>query len=158
MVTLVIRMALEENLSWFVGVALGLAVCVLTAVRWPYGAVFVVVGMSSMPVYFVELFGWQARPEHFAAAIVSAAVCIWLFLSKQTLRLHKVDYWILAFIAVNFVSSAFGSTAPASTLRWAVQNSLAVLAYVLIRILIRDQETLRKAFRILLSVGIAESA
>ncbi|MDP9339392.1 MAG: O-antigen ligase family protein [Acidobacteriota bacterium] len=155
---LLIRMAWQEDLTWLGGVVLGLAVCILTAVRWPYGALFVLVGMSAMPVYFIELFGWKARPEHFAAAIVLGAVCIRLFTRKLDLRVNKLDYWVLGFILVNFVSSAVGSTAPASTLRWALQNSLAVIPYFLIRALVLDLETLRKAARILLGVGIAESA
>jgi hypothetical protein len=154
---LLLRLAMEEDLAWLAGTAIAVAVCILTSVRWPYGALLVVIGMSAMPYYFVELFGWKARPEHFAAVIVFAAVCIWLLFSKQRLRLHKLDYWILSFIAINFISSGFGSSAPSLTLRWALQNSLAVLAYFLIRVLIRDRETLRKAFVILLAVGIVES-
>ena len=60
-------------------------------------------------------------------------------------------------IAVNFVSSAVGSPEPSSTLRWALQNSLAVIPYFLVRFLVRDLDILQKAFRILLAVGVAES-
>jgi O-antigen ligase len=156
--SLLIRLALQEDLTWLAGAVLGLIVCILTATWWPYGALFVVVAMSAMPVYFVELFGWKARPEHFAAAVVLAAVCISLLFSKRALQPDRLDYWVLAFVAVNFVSSAFGSSEPASTLRWALQNSFAILPYFLIRFLISDLETLRKAFRILLAVELAESA
>jgi oligosaccharide repeat unit polymerase len=114
--------------------------------------------MSAMPVFFVEVFGWKARPEHFAAGIVSLAVGVWLLFHKGGVRLEKLDYWILAYLAINFASSAFGSPVPSATLRWALQNSLAVVPYFVIRILVRDSETLRKAFRILLGVGIVESA
>jgi O-antigen ligase len=152
-----IRLAMEEDLTWMAGAIVGLAVCIITAVRWPYGAIFVVVAMSAMPVYFVELFGWKARPEHFGALIVSGAVCLWLFFSKSSLQWNRLDWWILAYVIINFISSAVGSTNPASTLRWALQNSLAVAAYFLIRILIRDVHTLRTAFRILVGVGAFES-
>jgi hypothetical protein len=155
---LLIRLAIQEDLTWLAGVVLGLAVCVLTATRWPYGALFVVVGMSAMPVYFVELFGWKARPEHFAAAIVLVAVCARVLFKKMRWRFNQLDYWVLAFIVVNFLSSAVGSTSPSSTLRWALQNSLAVIPYFLIRAAIQDLGTLRKGFRILLAVAVMESA
>jgi O-antigen ligase len=157
LIPLLIRLAMEEDVTWLAGVAVGLVVCVLTGLRWPYGALFVVVGMSAMPVYFVELLGWKARPEHFAAAVVLAAIFIRRVFAEQKLVLNKIDYWVFAFIAANFISSAVASTDRSSTLRWALQNSLAVIAYFLIRVLIRDWNTFRKAFAILVTVGIAES-
>jgi O-antigen ligase len=159
---LVFRIAWLEDLDWVWGVLVCAVIVLVTSVRWPTGALIVLVAMSAMPVYFVELFRWKARPEHFASVIVFSAVCAFLFFSKQSLALrkaiphHKLDYWVYGFIAINFVSSAVGSTAPASTLRWALQNSLAVLPYFLIRYLIRDLRALRKAYRILLTVGLAE--
>lgn len=153
-----VRLAIQEDLTWLAGVVLGLVLCILTSIRWPYGALVVVVGMSAMPVYFVELFGWKARPEHFAAAIVLAAVGIRVAFKKLQLRLNKLDYWIVGFIAVNFLSSAVASTSPSSTLRWALQNSLAVLAYFIVRAVLRDRGTLRKGLQILVVVAVAESA
>src|SRR6202166_5000651 len=155
---LLLRLAMEEDLAWLAGTAIAVAVCILTAVRWAYGALLVVIGMSAMPYYFVELFGWRARPEHFAALIVSGTVCFWLYLKKPAVRWHSLDYWVLAFVIINFVSSAVGSSAPGSTLRWALQNSLAVAPYFLVRLLVQDISTLRKAFRILVGVMIAECA
>jgi O-antigen ligase len=157
-VLLMFRLAHEEDLSWTSWVISGVGVVLLTLIRWPYGVLLVVIGMSAMPVFYVEIFGWKARPEHFAAAIVVAIVAVWLALDKRRFCLNKLDYSILAYVVVNFISSAFGSSAPAATLRWALQNSLAVLPYFLIRFLVKDLETLGKAFRILLVVGVAESA
>jgi hypothetical protein len=114
--------------------------------------------MSAMPQFFVELFGWKARPEHFAVVIVSLALCIWLLRSNRKIRLETPDYWVLAYIAMNYLSSAFGSSSPSETLRWALLNNLAILPYFLIRLLVGDAETFRKAFRILLAIGIAEAA
>jgi len=130
----------------------------LTGFRWPYGALVVLITASAMPVFFVEVFGWKARPEHFAAAIVAAAVVIWLTLTERRVALNKLDYWIIAYVAINFISSAFTSSAPSATLRWALQNSLAILPYFLIRFVVTDREVLEKAFRVLLAVGIAEAA
>ncbi len=154
---LLCRVALEEDLGWVAWVVAGVAVVLLTVTRWPFGALGVLVGMSAMPVFFVEIFGWKARPEHFAGGIVSLAVAVSLLVYKHRIRLEKLDYWVLAYLATNYIGSAFGSSAPSATLRWALLNNLAVLPYFLIRILVQDLRTLRKAVRILLGVGIVES-
>ena len=148
------RLAFEEDLSWVVGVLVGVTVVLLTLARWPFGALTVLIGMSAMPVFFVDVFGWKARPEHFASLIVSMAFCHSLLHHKRRINLEKMDYWVLGYVAINYISSAFGSSEPSATLRWALQNNLAVLPYFLIRLLIRDVQTLRKAFQILLAVGI----
>ena len=151
------RAALEEDFAWVRWLIVGVFVVLLTVTRWPYGALLVLVGMSVMPRFFVEVFGWKARPEHFAAVVVSLAVCGWLLNSNQKIQLETPDYWVFAYVIMNYVSSAFGSSSPSQTLRWALLNNLAVLPYFLIRLLVRDLEMFRKAFRIFLAVGIAES-
>jgi O-antigen ligase len=151
-------MARDEDLAWMGWVTVAALVILLTVTRWPYGSLTILVGMSATPRFFVEFFGWKARPEHFAIVIVSLAVCIWLLRSNLKVRLEGPDYWVLAYVAMNYVSSAFGSSSPSETLRWALLNNLAVLPYFLVRLLVRETETFRKAFRILLAIGIAESA
>ena len=156
-IVLFCRLARDEDLAWVGWLAVGFAVVLLTQTRWPYGTVLVLVGMSAMPRFFVEVFGWKARPEHFAAIIVSVAVVLWLHFHQRPVRLDKLDYWILTYVAINYASSLVGSSQPSSTLKWALQNNLAVLPYFLIRLTVQDLETLQKAFRILLGVGVAES-
>jgi O-Antigen ligase len=156
-VLVLLRVAMEEDLTWIGGVIIVAILALVSALRWPTGAILVLIAMSAMPVYFIELFGWKARPEHFAAGIVLAAVLIAFFMFKQRPAVDKLDYWILAYVAVNFISSAFGSPQPSTTLRWALQNSLAVLPYFLIRFMVQDIEMCRKAFRILLGVGLVEA-
>jgi O-antigen ligase len=154
---ILLRLAWQENLTWIGAVVVCVVVVFLTAVRWPYGALIVLIGTSAMPGFFVEIGGWKARPEHFAAVVVLFAVAVWMLQSHYNLRLERLDYWILGFVLLNFVSSAFGSPAPASTLRWALQNSLAILSYFLIRGMVRDFKILRQAFGVLLGVGVLES-
>ena len=150
--------ARDEDLSWMGWVIIAALVILLTVARWPYGSLVILVGMSAMPRFFVELLGWKARPEHFAVVIVCLAVCIWFARSNVKIRLEAPDYWVLAYVAMNYISSAFGSSSPSETLRWALLNNLAVFPYFLIRLLVRDTGTLRKAFWILLAIGVAESA
>ena len=153
-IVLFFGLAVEENLSWVGWVGAGTALLVSVVSRWPYGALFVLIAASAMPRFFLEVFGWKARPEHFASAIAFGA---WFFFRKCGMRLHKIDYWIIFYVIINYVSSAIGSSEPSATLRWALQNNLAVLPYFLIRMLIPDLPTLKKAFTILLAVGVIES-
>jgi O-antigen ligase len=150
-------LAMQETISWIVWLVVGLTLLLLIVSQWPYGALFVLIACSAMPRFFIEIFAWKARPEHLASVIVCLVVVVWFFVDKPRVRLDKLDCWILAYLAINYISSAFGSPEPSATLRWALQNNLAVLPYFLIRFLVRDLETLGKAFRIMLGVGIAEA-
>ena len=154
---LLCALALDESLSWVGWAAAGMAVLVLLVMRWPYGALFVLIGASVMPRFFVEIFGWKARPEHFAVTLVSLAVFISWWRARSKLQLETPDYWVLAYVAANYFSSGFGSSSPSDTLRWALLNNLAVLPYFLVRFFVRDSETLRKAIRIFLGIAVAES-
>ena len=159
-IVVLLRVGFEEDLTWAVWASVGVVVVLLAIIHWPYGALFLLTAASAMPVFFVELLGWKARPEHVVAGIVGLTVGLWLLFynKKSSARLEELDYWVLGYVAINFVSSAFASPVPSATLRWALQNGLAVLPYFLIRLTIQDLETLRKAFRILLGVGLVESA
>lgn len=150
--------AVEEDISWIPWAFSSLVVFLLMLTQWPYGALTVLIVASAMPRIAVGVFGWNARPEHFAAAILLPLIGAWLAGRKQRTQLDRLDYWVLAYIVINYISSAFGSSDPRSTLRWALQNNLAVLPYFLIRVIAFDLSRLRKAFQILLSVGLAEAS
>jgi hypothetical protein len=157
-VWVVTRFAMEEDLSWFPWALAGIGLLALAFARWPYGALSIVLVTSAMPRFFVELFGWKARPEHLAGAVVLLALGLELLLcNKSRVELKQLDYWVLAYVVVNYVSSAFGSSSPSDTLRWALQSNLAVAPYFLIRWLARDIRTLTRIFQIFLAVGFAES-
>jgi O-antigen ligase len=151
------RIGADEDLRWIIWVLVALPVVLLSMTRWPYGALLALVGMSAMPRFFVEVFGWKARPEHLAATIVCTVAVVWSCLHKRPIQLTKLDYWVVAYVAINYVSSFFGSSEPSSTMKWALQNNLAVLPYFLIRFMIQDIKTLQNAYRILLGIGIIES-
>jgi O-antigen ligase len=155
-IVLLCTVALEEDLAWVFWLVGAAIVVFLTMTRWPYGALLTLTVMSVMPRFFVEVFGWKARPEHFAAAIICVVLGVRVLRHKSVVKFDKLDYWILAYVAINYVSSAFESSAPSTTLRWALQNNLGVVPYFLVRFLVRDVGTLEKAFRMLLGIGIAE--
>ncbi len=94
-------------------VALGrLGRCSFGVTRWPYGALLVLVGASAMPRIAVGIFGWNARPEHFAAAIVGLCVGVWLLSVKRETKFDKLDFDVLADVVINYISSAFASSHP----------------------------------------------
>ena len=157
-ILIVCRVALEEDVSWAGWLVAGVMLVTVAGVRWPYGSLVLLITASVMPRFFVEVSGWKARPEHFAVAIISVVLGVRLLRHNEKIRLQLLDWWVLAYVVLNYVSSAFGSFAPSSTLRWALLNNLAVLPYFLIRWMVRSLGTLEKAFRILLVVGIAECA
>ena len=43
------RLALDENLSWVVFLLAGIAMVVLSVIRWPYGALAILIASSAMP-------------------------------------------------------------------------------------------------------------
>jgi O-antigen ligase len=152
------RLAWQEDLSWMAAVVVCVLVIALTAVRWPYGILTLLIGASVMPVYSVDVFGWNARPEHFAVFFAVVAAAVWIIKYKKQLKLNRLDYCILLFLFANFIGSSLGSSDPGSTLKWALQNCLAVLFYFLIRVLVQDVKILGHAFRFFLTVAVVESS
>src|SRR5882762_9149429 len=92
------RLALDEDLNWIAWGLVGAASLLVSMVRWPYGALFLLIAASAMPRFFVELFGWKARPEHVAAAIVLTGAGAWLLVRKRQLRFEKLDVFVLAYV------------------------------------------------------------
>jgi O-antigen ligase len=156
-VCIVGRLAWQEDLSWFPAVVACVFAVFLTTWRWPYGILTLLIGASAMPAFSVDVFGWNARPEHFAVVFAAFAVALWVVVGKKRLSLTRLDYFILFFLAANFISSSLGSSDPASTLRWALQNCLAVVFYFLIRALVQDAPVLGRAVQLFLAIAVIES-
>lgn len=147
----------QEDVSWMAAVVVCAFVIVLTTLRWPYGVLTLLIGASAMPVFYLDVFGWNARPEHFAVFFAVFAVGAWAIVGKRRLKLNRLDYCILFFVGANFVGSSLGSSDPALTLRWALQNCLAVLFYFLIRLLLQNATILNRAVKIFLTIAVIES-
>jgi O-antigen ligase len=127
--------------------------------RWPYGALLVLVVASVMPDLSMRFGGWNARPEHFAVLMLCIALVFrWVIGKSSPIALTAVDYFVVAYVLWNYASSALMSADPKLTLRWALLNNLVVLPYFLIRVLVTDERMLRWFFRAFLVIGIAESA
>ncbi len=137
------------------------AVIVPLALAWfsnsPEAAILMVITASAMPRIFLEIGGLKARPEHLISGLM---ICALPFLWKkrpEPVQWILPDYLLMAYIALNFFSSLFGSPEPPQTEKWAVQQVLAILPYFWLRVYISDQARMHKAFRFLLLIGVIVS-
>jgi O-antigen ligase len=143
-------------LTLIMGLALGTVLLVFT--DWPIGCVVMLTIAATMPQFKLTVFDLHLRPEHVATAVAILAILVQA-LAGQALkpRLRSFDYWVAAYVAANFFSSAMTSPQPAMTLRWATLNALVVTPYFLARVLVRNDRHVWLALRALLCVGAGEA-
>lgn len=161
---LLVWLLATEDLSAIAWLALGIfgvvVMAAITSISWPFGALVVLTVASAMPRLAATVGGLHLRPEHVAIGLVVLALS-WQALKLggfPRLSLRAFDYFLLAYIGLNFFTSAVTSPQPHLTLRWAALNALVVSPYFLISWMVTDDSKLRRAFHVLLWVGAAESA
>ena len=139
------------------GAALAAAI---VSMNWPFGAFLLLTAASAMPGLSESVFGLHLRPEHVAIGFVALAVCCEGIKERKRPRLHlrTFDYFLIAYVGLNFFTSAVTSPQPSQTLRWAMLNAIVISPYFLLRFLIKDQSGIHRAFHVLLWVGLIESA
>jgi O-antigen ligase len=153
-----------EDLSGVGFLALGMLgavfVTATASINWPFGAMLLLSAGSAMPRFAGTVAGLHVRPEHVAIGFVALAICGQALKERRRpgLRLRVFDYLLIAYVGLNFFTSAVTSPQPHLTLRWATLNAIVVGPYFLIRLLIRDESGLHRAFHLLLWVGAVESA
>jgi len=153
-----------EDLSGVCLLGLGLLgavfVAVIVSISWPFGALLLLTAGSAMPRFAGNVLGLHLRPEHVAIGFVALAVCCQALKQRQlpSLWLRTFDYFLMAYVGLNFFTSAVTSPEPHLTLRWAILNAIVVSPYFLIRLLVRDEHGLHRTFHLLLWVGAVESA
>ncbi len=126
-------------------------------VDYPWAAVVALIIAAAMPRFAVSIGGVNARPEHLVAILLLVALPLWLKRSQTAVRWIIADYVLVAYVAMNFFSSAFSSIQPSQTVKWAFQQMLAILPYFFLRILLVDPSALRRAVRVVLAVGVIEA-
>src|SRR5258708_2025899 len=142
---------------------LAAAAAVALATVWllvdhPWAAVVTIIIAAVLPRVAVSIGGLNARPEHLVSILVLAAVSFWLKRSQTAVRWMFADCVLLGFIAFSFFSSYFGSIQPSQTLKWAAQQTLAILPYFFLRVLLTSPSAVRRAVRVALVVGLIEAA
>ena len=125
--------------------------------RSPGVAVAAMITASAMPRLFVEIGGLKARPEHLVCGLMVFLVPFWWRHRPEPVKWHKFDYILGAYLGMQVFSSVVMSIDPMQTIKWAVQQIIVVMAYFLLRILLVDKASFRRAFDALLMVGMLAS-
>lgn len=116
------------------------------------------IATAAMSRYFVLISGLKARPEHIAIGLLLLALPFWI---KSGIRVRPwiaADYLLALYVALNFFSSAFASPSPSQTLRWATQQTAAILPYFIARFVASTPHRFQRVFNIFLCIGVAEAA
>ena len=144
--------------------AIGLtAVAVLAVITVPFAlywlakspqvAIVALLVAAAVPRIAIAIAGLNARPEHIISGLMIGVIPFLWKKREQPVQWILPDYFVLAYIALNFFSSLFLSVDPSQTGKWAAQQVLAILPYFFLRILITDRARFRWAFHTLLRVG-----
>ncbi len=151
---LAIYLAATESLVWVPFVFGGAAVLVILFVDWPYAAFLELCLAAATPRWFVKIGKLHAKPEHFIAAAVGLILLSRILVFKHKWKpLGKPEVLLLAFLAMNYFTSAVTSPDKASTLRWAVLLTLAVSPFFLLWQVVRTREQLDRFMTLWLWVG-----
>jgi len=152
----------NEDLDWVsptLLTAMGAVACVaLMFTAWPVGATVLLIAGSAAP-----RFVWSAGNFHFHAehvAILAGIVAIMIKRGYRGVRrgdIYLFDWFLIAYVGLNFFSSAFTSPEPHNTLRWATLQTSVIVCFFLLRFLVRTRDILWKAWLALLVAGAAGS-
>jgi O-antigen ligase/polysaccharide polymerase Wzy-like membrane protein len=125
--------------------------------RSPGPAVAAMIAASAMPRLFIEIGGLKARPEHLVCGLMVLLVPFWLRHRPEPMKWEKFDYILVAYLGMQVFSSLVMSIEPMQTIKWAIQQIIVVMAYFLLRILLVDKASFRRAFDVMLVVGLLGS-
>ncbi|HYL91618.1 MAG TPA: O-antigen ligase family protein [Alphaproteobacteria bacterium] len=117
------------------------------------GVILLIVA-GAMPRGNLEVGGLNARAEHIAAGVLCLSLPFLIRRQRQGNVWMFPDYALAAYIGLNIFSSIFMSVDPSQTLKWSMQQMLAILPYFFLRVLIPDEAKFSWAIRIFIIVGI----
>ena len=158
--TVVLIWSTETNgaTAMLVTAAMVVPVAVYLLSKSAMASIITLVVAAAMPRLYVEIGGLKARPEHMVAGLLLVALLFALKKRQEPVRWIVADYFLLAYIVMNLVSSLFFSVAPMQTIKWAMQQVLVILPYFFLRLLIVGADAFRRAFQMVLLVGALEAA
>jgi O-antigen ligase len=113
---------------------------------------------AAIPRGSVDVGGLNARPEHVAAGLLCLALPLLMRRTPREVPWIFADYLLAAYVGLNILSSILMSPEPSQTLKWSVQQTLAILPYFFLRVLAADERGIRRAFRVFLLVGALAAA
>jgi hypothetical protein len=97
--------------------------------------------------------GLKARPEHIIGGLLLLPLPFWLRRRREPMKWLTFDYILAAYLAMHLFSSLVMSIAPSQTVKWASQQIIVVVAYFLLRVLLVDRTSFRRAFNVMLVIG-----
>ncbi len=152
-------LATTESLEW-IPFALGVVgIVAVLVIRWPYGALFILMAAAAVPRYLLAISSWNAKPEHLVSAACGLILLLRICNGAQNLKkLGRADFLLLLGLALGFLSSYVASPDRAATLRWSLLLTLATSPFFLVRQMVGSRKELDTAMKILLFVGAAEAA
>jgi O-antigen ligase len=113
---------------------------------------------STVTSHFIfPLAGVNVSPEHLVIILLCLGLPIWLSQHRERPSWNQIDKLLLLYIGLNFFSSAFFSIKASQTVRWAMQQALAMVPYFLLRYLITDRAKFKRAFDIFLAIGVLQA-
>ncbi len=141
------------------GIAAVIALVAIASSKFPIGSLSLLIASAAMPRFAGTILSLHVRAEHVAIGMVLLTVAFAVSRGRLNpwFELRTFDYLLMAYVALNFITSALTSPDPHMTIRWAALNALAVSPYFLVRALVRNEKVLYKAFLAMLWVGAAES-
>src|SRR5215467_15886048 len=121
-------------------------------------AFMVLIGVGAASRFSADMGGSKVRAEYVVIGLLCVAV---LFLPKIRASRERwilPDYLLLAYVACNLLSSLVMSISPLETVKWAIEQAVAVAAYFLIRIFVRGPQAFVRAVHFLSAVGAVGGA
>src|SRR5262249_32989453 len=121
-------------------------------------AALTLIAVGAASRFHTELGGLNVRAEYIVIGLVCFAVP--LVLKNRTTKERWIlsDYFLLAYVALNLLSSLVISISPPQTVKWALEQVLVVLAYFLLRVFVNGPEKFKRAVHFLAAVSAVGGA
>ena len=115
--------------------------------------------LSAAASHFILTLGSaNIAPEHMAVILLCMGLPLWLGYTTIRPTWTSVDRLLVYYIAAIFFSSALFSVRPLQTLKWSVEQALAILPYFLLRVYVTNRSRFKQVFEIFLAIGVLQAA
>jgi O-antigen ligase len=135
-----------------------LATLVIRLGTHPFLATVTLIAASVISRHAVNIANLNARAEHLMAVLLLLALP-WLWNARERrIEWTRADWLLVGYMAANLVSSMFMSPDAKQTTKWAIQQLMAIAPYFFLRLMATRESAFRRAFQVLLWVGLLEAA
>ncbi len=146
--------------AWLLAIMLSPAAIALVYIfaRQRQITVMALIGVGAASRFHFEMAGLNIRVEYIVIGL--AFLALPFVVKKRTVKERWIvpDYLLLAYVALNFLSSLVMSIAPAQTMKWAFEQAVVVGAYFLLRFLVTEPQAFVRAVHFLAAAGAVGGA